>query len=36
MAYQKGPDLLIEAAERVLKKNNAQFVIIGEGDTFSL
>lgn len=31
MAYQKGPDLLVEAAARVLKKNNAQFVIIGEG-----
>jgi glycosyltransferase involved in cell wall biosynthesis len=31
MAYQKGPDLLIEAAARVLKKKNAQFVIIGEG-----
>ncbi|AKB43064.1 MULTISPECIES: glycosyltransferase family 4 protein [Methanosarcina] len=32
MAYQKGPDLLIEAAARVLKKKNAQFVLIGEGE----
>jgi glycosyltransferase involved in cell wall biosynthesis len=31
VAYQKGPDLLVEAAARVLKKKNAQFVIIGEG-----
>jgi len=31
MAYQKGPDLLVEAAARVLKKKNARFVFIGEG-----
>jgi glycosyltransferase involved in cell wall biosynthesis len=32
MAYQKGPDLLVEAAAKVLKKKNAQFVLIGEGE----
>jgi len=32
MEYQKGPDLLVEAAAKVLKKRNAQFVFIGEGD----
>jgi glycosyltransferase involved in cell wall biosynthesis len=32
MAYQKGPDLLVEAAAKVLKKRNAQFVLIGEGE----
>lgn len=32
MSYQKGPDLLVEAAAKVLKKRNAQFVLIGEGD----
>lgn len=31
MASQKWPDLLVKAAARVLKKNNAQFVIIEEG-----
>ena len=32
MSYQKGPDLLVEAAAKVLRKRNAQFVLIGEGD----
>ena len=32
MAYQKGPDLLVEAAAKVLKKNYAKFVLIGEGE----
>ena len=32
MAYQKESHLLVEAAARVLKKNNAQFVIIREGE----
>jgi len=32
MAYQKGPDLLLEAAARVLRKKNAKFVIIGDGE----
>jgi len=32
MSYQKGPDLLVEAAAKVLKKRNAQFVLIGEGE----
>ncbi len=32
MAYQKGPDLLVEAAAKVLKKRNAKFVLIGEGE----
>lgn len=32
MSYQKGPDLLVEAAARVLRKRNAQFVLIGDGD----
>ena len=32
MAYQKGPDLLVEAAAKVLKKKNAKFVLIGEGE----
>ena len=32
MTYQKGPDLLMEAAARVLRKKNAQFVLIGEGE----
>lgn len=32
MSYQKGPDLLVEAAAKVLKKRDAQFVLIGEGD----
>jgi len=31
MAYQKGPDLLVEAAARVLKKRDARFVLIGDG-----
>jgi len=32
MVYQKGPDLLVEAAAKFLKKRNAQFVLIGEGE----
>jgi glycosyltransferase involved in cell wall biosynthesis len=32
MAFQKGPDLLVEAAARVLKKKDARFVIIGDGE----
>ncbi len=32
MAYQKGPDLLVEAASRVLKKKDARFVMIGDGE----
>ncbi len=32
MAYQKGPDLLVEAAAKVLKKRDARFVLIGEGE----
>lgn len=32
MVYQKGPDLLVEAAAKVLKKRNAEFVFIGEGE----
>jgi glycosyltransferase involved in cell wall biosynthesis len=32
MSYQKGPDLLVEAAAKVLKRRNAQFVLIGEGE----
>jgi len=32
MSYQKGPDLLVEAASKVLKKRDAQFVLIGEGE----
>jgi len=32
MSYQKGPDLLVEAASKVLRKRNAQFVLIGDGD----
>jgi len=32
MAYQKGPDLLVEAAAKILKKKNAKFVLIGEGE----
>ena len=32
MAYQKGPDMLVEAAARVLSKRNAQFVLIGDGE----
>ena len=31
MAYQKGPDLLVEAASRVLRRRNARFVLIGDG-----
>jgi glycosyltransferase involved in cell wall biosynthesis len=31
MAYQKGPDLLVEAAARVLRKKDARFVLIGDG-----
>ncbi len=31
MEYQKGPDLLVEAAAKVLKKRDAQFVLIGKG-----
>jgi len=31
MEYQKGSDLLVGAAAKVLKKRNAQFVLIGEG-----
>jgi glycosyltransferase involved in cell wall biosynthesis len=32
MAFQKGPDLLVEAAAKVLRKKNAQFVLIGDGE----
>lgn len=32
MAYQKGPDMLVEAAAMVLRKRNAQFVLIGDGE----
>lgn len=32
MSYQKGPDLLVEAAARVLKKRHVHFVFIGEGE----
>jgi glycosyltransferase involved in cell wall biosynthesis len=32
MSYQKGPDILVEAASKVLKKRDAQFVLIGEGE----
>jgi glycosyltransferase involved in cell wall biosynthesis len=32
MSYQKGPDLLVEAAAKFLRKRNAQFVLIGDGD----
>ncbi|UWJ23841.1 hypothetical protein MSMAT_2584 [Methanosarcina mazei TMA] len=32
MSYQKGPDLLVEAAARVLTKRDAQFVFIGDGE----
>lgn len=32
MSYQKGPDLLVEAAARVLKKRRVHFVFIGEGE----
>ena len=32
MSYQKGPDLLVEAAAGVLKKRNVHFVFIGEGE----
>lgn len=32
MAYQKGPDLLVEAAARVLRKKDTRFVLIGEGE----
>jgi glycosyltransferase involved in cell wall biosynthesis len=32
MVYQKGPDLLVEAAAKVLQKRNARFVFIGEGE----
>jgi glycosyltransferase involved in cell wall biosynthesis len=32
MAYQKGPDLLVEAAARVLRKRDARFVLIGDGE----
>jgi glycosyltransferase involved in cell wall biosynthesis len=32
MAYQKGPDLLVEAAARVLRKKDARFVMIGDGE----
>jgi glycosyltransferase involved in cell wall biosynthesis len=32
MSYQKGPDLLVEAAAKVLRKRDAQFVLIGEGE----
>ena len=31
MAYQKGPDLLVEAAARILRKRDARFVLIGDG-----
>ena len=31
MAYQKGPDLLVEAAAKVLRKRDARFVLIGDG-----
>jgi glycosyltransferase involved in cell wall biosynthesis len=32
MAYQKGPDLLVEAAARVLRRKDARFVLIGDGE----
>ncbi|VVB69720.1 D-inositol-3-phosphate glycosyltransferase [uncultured archaeon] len=33
MSYQKGPDLLVEAVPRVLKKRqDARFIFVGEGD----
>lgn len=32
MSYQKGPDLLVEAAAKVLRKRDARFVLIGEGE----
>lgn len=32
MCYQKGPDLLVEAAAKVLKRWDAEFVLIGEGE----
>jgi len=32
MVYQKGPDLLVEAATKVLQKRDARFVFIGEGE----
>ncbi|HII02744.1 TPA: glycosyltransferase family 4 protein [Methanosarcinaceae archaeon] len=32
MSYQKGPDILVEAAARVLKKRDAGFVLIGDGE----
>jgi len=32
MAYQKGPDLLVEAAAKILKKRNVQFVFVGTGE----
>jgi glycosyltransferase involved in cell wall biosynthesis len=32
MAYQKGLDMLVEAAAIVLRKKNAQFVLIGDGE----
>ncbi|AAM05735.1 LPS biosynthesis related protein [Methanosarcina acetivorans C2A] len=32
MSYQKGPDLLVEAAAKVLRKRDAHFMLIGEGD----
>ncbi|WP_440956309.1 glycosyltransferase family 4 protein [Methanosarcina sp. Mfa9] len=32
MSYQKGPDMLVEAAAKVLKKRDAGFVLIGEGE----
>ena len=32
MAYQKGPDLLVEAAARILRKRDARFVLIGDGE----
>lgn len=32
MCYQKGPDLLVEAAAKVLKRRDAGFVLIGEGE----
>jgi glycosyltransferase involved in cell wall biosynthesis len=32
MAYQKGPDLLVDAAARVLRRKDARFVLIGDGE----
>lgn len=32
MSYQKGPDLLVEAAAQVLKNRQVRFVFVGEGE----